>query len=370
MPTKQGRRLDRGALVLLSFGACVIAIVGSFAQPGAIPAPRPGPVPGGATLLPNGWRIDPAGRHTQVGDLPLNMVMSPDGRFIVVTNNGWTKPTLTVFDTKTEQVIGRAPVDHAWLGLAWDPAGTRLFSAGAAENTVHEFAWADGALKDAGVITLGAPERRTGGELLNAGFIGGLAMAPDGTRLYATHVFGQAVSAIDLADSPRDSQGRARGRAVHVRALRRRQDPVRVALGRCQSADVRGRHARASWGSDGRRPPQLDAAFEGRRQALRRLRQHQRGMGRSTWRLVQRWNRSRSPSIPTRRSGRRRTAWRCRPTAARCWWPTPTTTTSRWSISGSRGPAGLPAGFRSAGIRRRSCTRPTGAACSCWTGRG
>ena len=150
MPIKKGRRLDRGALVLLSFGVLVIAVVGSFAQPGAIPAPRPGPVPGGATLLPNGWRIDPAGHHLQVGDLPLNMVMSPDGRFIVITNNGWSKPTLTVFDTKTEQVIGRAPVDHAWLGLAWDPAGTRLFSAGAAENTVHEFSWEDGALKDAG----------------------------------------------------------------------------------------------------------------------------------------------------------------------------------------------------------------------------
>jgi YVTN family beta-propeller protein len=198
MPTKQGRRLERGALLLLSFGVCIIAIVGSFAQPGAIPAPRPGPVPGGATLLPNGWRIDPAGHHLQVGDLPLNMVMSPDGRYIVITNNGWAQPTLTVFDTKTEQVIGRAPVDHAWLGLAWDPAGTRLFSAGAAENTVHEFSWTDGALKDAGVITLGPPERRTGGELLNAGFIGGLAIAPDGTRLYATHVFGQAVSAIDV----------------------------------------------------------------------------------------------------------------------------------------------------------------------------
>src|SRR4051794_1027792 len=198
MPNQGGPRLNRGAWLLLSFGILVIALVGSFAQPGAIPAPRPGPVPGGATLLPNGWRIDPAGHHLQVGDLPLNMVMSPDGRYIVITNNGWAKPTLTVFDTKSEQVIGRAQVDNAWLGLAWDAAGTRLFSAGAAENTVREFSWIDGALKDAGTITLGPPERRTGGELLNAGFIGGLAIAADGTRLYATHVFGQAVSAIDL----------------------------------------------------------------------------------------------------------------------------------------------------------------------------
>ena len=130
--------------MLLSFGACVIAIVGSFAQRGAIPAPRPGPVPGGATLLPNGWRIAPAGHHMQVGDLPLNMAPSPDGRFIVITNNGWTRPTLTVFDTKTEQVIGRAPVDNAWLGLAWASRRVAVvYSAGAAENTVYEFTWAE-----------------------------------------------------------------------------------------------------------------------------------------------------------------------------------------------------------------------------------
>ncbi|MEN3336491.1 MAG: hypothetical protein V7647_167 [Acidobacteriota bacterium] len=198
MPTKSGKALNRGAVLLLSFGLSVIAIVGSYAQRGAIPAPRPGLLRGGATLLPNGWRIAPAGRHLQVGDLPLNMVPSPDGRYIVITNDGWSKPTLTVFDTKTEQVIGRVPVDHAWLGLAWHPGGARLFSAGAAENTIHEFAFSDGALKDAGVITLDAPERRAAGVVSNAGFIGGLAISQDGARLYATHVFGQAVSAIDL----------------------------------------------------------------------------------------------------------------------------------------------------------------------------
>src|SRR5580765_7603789 len=68
----------------------------------------------------------------------------------------------------------------------------------AAENTIYEFTWANGSLKEAGRLAVGEPERRTGGELLNAGFIGGLAIAPDGRRLYAVHVFGLAVSAIDL----------------------------------------------------------------------------------------------------------------------------------------------------------------------------
>jgi DNA-binding beta-propeller fold protein YncE len=198
MPITLKRPVNRSEKLLLSFGVCVIAIVGSYAQRGAIPASRPGLQRTGETLLPNGWRISPAGRHVSVGDLPLNMALSPDGRYIIITNDGWTKPSLTVFDTKTQMVINRASVDNAWLGLAWQPDGGRVFSAGAAENVIHEFSWTSGTLKDAGVISLGAPERRTGGQFLNAGFIAGLALAADGTRLYATQVFGQAVSEIDL----------------------------------------------------------------------------------------------------------------------------------------------------------------------------
>jgi YVTN family beta-propeller protein len=193
--TTTGRR---GAAALIILGVCVTAMVGTIAQRSALPPARPGRQADGATLLPNGWRIAPAGRHVQIGDLPLNMAPSPDGRFLVITNNGWTRPTLTVFDTKQEQVTSRVQLDNAWFGLAWSPDGSHLYSAGAAENTIYDFAWAKGALKPAGRITIGPPERRTGGELLNAGFIGGLAIAPDGKRLYAVHVFGQALSAIDL----------------------------------------------------------------------------------------------------------------------------------------------------------------------------
>ncbi len=194
--TKTSRR---GIAALLMLGGCVIGMVGSLAQRGAAPPAWPGRQPNGATLLPNGWRIAPAGKNIMIGDLPLNMVMSPDGRFIVVTNNGWAKPTLNIFDTKTEAVVGRRmPLDNAWLGLAWSVDGRRLYAAGAAENSIYEFAWAGGALTEAGRIAIGQPERRSGGEFMNAGFVGGLAAAPDGKTLYAIQVFGQALSAIDL----------------------------------------------------------------------------------------------------------------------------------------------------------------------------
>ena len=88
------------------------------------PPERPGVRGRGVTLLPNGWRIAPAGRSIQVGDFPLSMVASADDRYVIITNNGWSKPTLTVVDVAQRFVRLRVPIEHAWLGLAWHPDGT------------------------------------------------------------------------------------------------------------------------------------------------------------------------------------------------------------------------------------------------------
>lgn len=193
------RRL--GLFPLLAFTLTVISAGLVTVAQNAAPSPRrPGALGAGVTQLPNGWRIAPAGRHMPVGDLPLNMIWSPDGRYLIVTNNGWSKPTLTVFDTANFYVTSTVEVDHAWLGLAWHPDGTRLFSSGAAQNVVNEFVWNGEALKQASQVKLGEPALRPTFETLdNSGFIGGIALTPDGRRLFAAHVLGRAVSMIDLA---------------------------------------------------------------------------------------------------------------------------------------------------------------------------
>src|SRR5213594_3512161 len=89
------------------------------------PSQRPGAIGGGVTLLPNGWKIAPAGRHIQVGDLPLAMVESPDGKSLLVTNNGFAKPTISIVDVQNQIVRDAIVLDHAWLGLAWHPDGRR-----------------------------------------------------------------------------------------------------------------------------------------------------------------------------------------------------------------------------------------------------
>ncbi|HSD67053.1 MAG TPA: alkaline phosphatase family protein [Vicinamibacteria bacterium] len=160
---------------------------------------RPGPAGQGVTLLPNGWRIAPVGRHLDAGDLPLAMALHPDGRHLVVTNNGWSKPSLRVVDIERWQVIQKLPLDHAWLGLVWHPDGRRLFSSGAADNSIREIKWRDGKLAPGRTFVLAPPQKSAGGRRLeNPGFVGGLALSPDGRTLYAAHVYGESLAAVDV----------------------------------------------------------------------------------------------------------------------------------------------------------------------------
>ena len=130
------------------------------------------------------------------------MTASPDRRYLIVSNNGWSTPSLTVVDTQRWAIKAKVPVEHAWLGLAWDAAGKRLYSAGAAENTVHVFDYAAGALKQGTPLVVAPPALRLPPgttDMVGTGFVGGIATAADGRTLYAVHVFGRAISAIDLA---------------------------------------------------------------------------------------------------------------------------------------------------------------------------
>src|SRR5206468_5602394 len=140
-------------LTVLAVAASGVGMLGD----GAPTTLRPGVLGGGVTLLPNGWKIAPAGIHRQIGDLPLAMVESPDGRSLLVTTNGYARPTVTVFDVRHEYVRQAVVLDHAWLGLAWHPDGKRLYVSGAGNTTVHEMQFTGDRLTHTSDLVVGRP---------------------------------------------------------------------------------------------------------------------------------------------------------------------------------------------------------------------
>jgi DNA-binding beta-propeller fold protein YncE len=176
------------SVVLLVAVATTALIRAQYSPPPLTAAP--GAMADGSTLLPNGWRLGPVGKQLHLSTLPLNAVVSPDGRHAVITNNGLSKPSLSVVDINTWTIKTTTAVDHTWLGLAFHPDGTKLYASGAGQNNVQEFTYADGVMTRVRTFALPAYNGDT--------MVGGLAVSANGRTLFATRVLAMTISRIDL----------------------------------------------------------------------------------------------------------------------------------------------------------------------------
>jgi YVTN family beta-propeller protein len=111
-------------------------------------------------------------RKIAVGRVPRGFSFSPDGGRLFVTNS-WDD-TLSVIDTSTLAVVATWPVGAEPSSVVEDRAGKRLFVANRISNDV--------AVLDA---QTGVEEKR----LLAGRGSSYLALSPDGSRIYATHVY-------------------------------------------------------------------------------------------------------------------------------------------------------------------------------------
>lgn len=100
---------------------------------------NPGPLRDGSVLLPNHYMISPAGKQIPVGDLPLNMVVSPDGKILAVTNNGYSKQFISIIDIASEKLIQTLPVRASFFGLDFSRDGTKLFASGGGRDLIYIF---------------------------------------------------------------------------------------------------------------------------------------------------------------------------------------------------------------------------------------
>jgi len=152
---------------------------------------QPGPQPGGFTLLPNGWGIQPAGRQIPLDTMPMSTALSPDGKYLLVLNGGYRPPSISVLTVSPMKEIARVPVADAWLGLTFAPGGKLVYVSGGARGTVVEFSFSDG-----GELKL-LREMQATAEHTALDFIGDVTVSPDGHLIYAADLFRDSIVVIN-----------------------------------------------------------------------------------------------------------------------------------------------------------------------------
>jgi YVTN family beta-propeller protein len=106
----------------------------------------PGPTDAGF-VLPNGWRVTPAGQQVILADLPLNIRTTPDGKYALAATNGYNAHELTAIELATGKKASVESVPQSWFGMAADEATGRLWWSGGGDAVVRSFAFKDGKLE-------------------------------------------------------------------------------------------------------------------------------------------------------------------------------------------------------------------------------
>lgn len=108
-------------------------------------------------LLPNGWQLTPVGKILPLGDLPLNIALSPDKKLAAVTNNGQSTQSIQLIDLKKGIVADSVIIGKSWLGLAFSDDGKSLYASGGNDNWIIKYTIRKKELINSDTIKLGEP---------------------------------------------------------------------------------------------------------------------------------------------------------------------------------------------------------------------
>jgi YVTN family beta-propeller protein len=152
-----------------------------------------GPSADGATgVTPNNWTLTPAGARVRVGHSPFGMILSPDGRELLVSNNGHAQQSLMRVARDTLSISQTIPYDSpqsVFIGLASTRDGRRVFASGGHNNLIREYRMGGAGLEELVPIVLAPPRGK--------GFATGIALSPDEKRLYVANHLSGDVAVID-----------------------------------------------------------------------------------------------------------------------------------------------------------------------------
>jgi len=145
--------------------------------------------------LPTGLRLDPVGDVVELGSLPINLVVAP-GNKVVVVLSGWREQGIQVVDLKTGQVTQTLLQDGAFYGAAFAPDGQHLYVSGGNTDMLFVYAWKDGAATIENKFVLAKAKTKDG---TGTSYPAGVAVAPNGKFIYVAENVGDHLAVVNAA---------------------------------------------------------------------------------------------------------------------------------------------------------------------------
>lgn len=134
-----------------------------------------------------GRRREPTGTQLDVGGFPVQALAHPTLEVAYVANTGYAKRALEVIDAESGTVLQEIDRGELFYGLAISRDGTRLYSAGGAAGRVDAYdVAADGRLTMRGSVAID-------------GYPAGLALSPDGARLWVAQFRGDGIVEVNTS---------------------------------------------------------------------------------------------------------------------------------------------------------------------------
>ena len=159
-----------------------------------------------AVTLPNGWKLTPAGKLLPLGDLPLNIAISPSGKLAAITNNGESDQTIQLVDIGREVILDSIIIRKAWLGLTFSDDGKYLYASGGNDNIIVRYAVLNNRLSLNDSISIGKawPEKIS---------VAGIALDDARNRMYVVTKENNSLYVLDtrskkvVSNYPLDGEG-------------------------------------------------------------------------------------------------------------------------------------------------------------------
>ncbi len=107
--------------------------------------------------LPNGWSLTPVGKNIQLGDLPLNLVLSNNKKWLAVTNNGQSTQTIELIDRARGKKVDSIVIAKSWYGLAFSKNDQFIYASGGHDNRVNKYSIVNNKLRLVDSLILGRP---------------------------------------------------------------------------------------------------------------------------------------------------------------------------------------------------------------------